>query len=55
MTVTVEVKEDGQLVDKNYTLVKDARLEGDLTAGAGVTLQVSVFDKTKVVAVRARD
>src|SRR5262249_31820833 len=55
-TITVTVKEDAQVVDKTYSVDKDARIDGgklgDLTAGTAVALTLSVFDKTKVVAVR---
>jgi hypothetical protein len=54
-TVTLEVNEDGGLVDRNWTLVRGARQEGNLTAGTPVTVQISVFDKTKAVPVRASE
>lgn len=56
-TITVTLKEDGQVVEKTYTVHKEARVEGgkltDLTAGTPVALQMSVFDKKEVVAVRS--
>ena len=48
-TITVTVKENGAVVDKSFTVVKDARLV-DLTEGQPVRLQLSVFDKNKVAA-----
>jgi RNA polymerase sigma factor (sigma-70 family) len=50
-TLTVEVKEDGQLVEKALTLVKEARIEGDLTPGETVAVRLGVTDKDKVVGV----
>lgn len=47
-TITISVKEDGQLVDKTFTIAKDARL-GDLNVGEVVVLQFSPTDKEKVV------
>jgi RNA polymerase sigma factor (sigma-70 family) len=58
-TVTLTVKEDGQLVDKTLTLVKDARIEGaklaDLQAGTPVTVTLSVFDQSQAAVVRVRE
>jgi hypothetical protein len=55
-TITVTVKENATVEDRSFPLAKDARANGgkvtDLTAGATVTLQLSVFDKKTVVAVR---
>jgi len=54
-TITVTSKGEGGLVEKTFTLVKDARIDGklaDLTAGTAVNVQLSVFDKNKAVAVR---
>jgi RNA polymerase sigma factor (sigma-70 family) len=48
MTLTVTVKEDGSLVDKSFTVAKDARLN-DLTEGSPVAARLSVFDKKMVV------
>jgi Cu/Ag efflux protein CusF len=53
MTITISVKEDGQLVDKTYTLSKDARIL-DLNEGAGVNLRFSTTDKEKVVIAQGR-
>jgi len=57
-TLTVSVKEDGGLVDKTLTLVKDARIEGaklsELQAGTTVAVTLSVFDKSQAVVVRVR-
>jgi RNA polymerase sigma factor (sigma-70 family) len=47
-TLTVTVKEDGSLVDKSFTVAKDARLN-DLTEGSPVAARLSVFDKKTVV------
>jgi hypothetical protein len=51
-TLTVTVKEDAQIVDKELTLAKNAKVEGDLTAGARVAVTLSVHDKTIAAAVR---
>jgi hypothetical protein len=48
--LTVTVKEDG-LVDKELTLAKGARVEGDLTAGARVSVRLSIRDKSVAVSV----
>src|SRR5262249_51215946 len=52
-TITVTLKEDAQVVDKTFTLVKDVRVDGgkltDLTEGTPVAVQLSVFDKQKAV------
>jgi len=57
-TLTVSLKEDGGLVDKTLTLVKDARIEGaklnELQAGTAVAVTLSVFDKSQAVIVRVR-
>lgn len=50
-TVTVEVKEDGGLVEKLLTLSKDAKVEGNPTAGDPVIVQLSVFDKKTAIRV----
>jgi Cu/Ag efflux protein CusF len=47
-TLTVTVKEDGSLVDKSFTVAKDARLT-DLSEGSPVAARLSVFDKKTVV------
>jgi RNA polymerase sigma factor (sigma-70 family) len=55
--LTVTVKENGMLVDKTLALVKGARLEGnlgDIAPGSRVVVQLSVFDKTKAVAVQVQ-
>jgi hypothetical protein len=55
-TLTVTVKEDGQLVDKTLTLLKNARTEGaklnELQPGQRVAVTLSVFDKTRAAVVR---
>jgi hypothetical protein len=51
-TLTVEVKEDGGLVEKLLTLVKGAQLEGNPKSGDTVVVELSVFDKKKAVRVR---
>src|SRR5262249_59826559 len=55
-TITVTVKENATVEDKTFPLDKNVRAGGgkvtDLTAGTTVTLQLSVFDKKTVVAVR---
>jgi hypothetical protein len=45
----VTVKEDGSLVEKSYTLAKNAQLT-DLSDGSPVAVRLSVFDKKTVVA-----
>ncbi len=47
-TITIEVKEDGALVEKTFTLAKNARLL-DLLQGTGIVVHLSVFDKQIVV------
>jgi RNA polymerase sigma factor (sigma-70 family) len=50
--ITITVKEDGMLVDKTFTVAKNARMPGtlgDLSAGKLVNLRLSVFDKKSVV------
>jgi RNA polymerase sigma factor (sigma-70 family) len=58
-TVTISLKEDGGLVDKTFTLVKDARIEGaklnELQAGTNVSVTLSVFDKSQAAVVRVRN
>ena len=63
-TVTVTMKEDGAIVDKSYTLVKDARIEvtsgkttqsgtlADVREGDSASLTLSVVDKDKAAYVR---
>jgi RNA polymerase sigma factor (sigma-70 family) len=51
-TLTVTVKEDAQIVDKDLKLAKNARVEGDLTQGARVAVTLSVHDKEVAAAVR---
>ncbi len=53
-TLTVTVKEDGQLVDKDLKLAEGARVEGELTPGAPVDVTRSVENKEVVAAVRVR-
>jgi RNA polymerase sigma factor (sigma-70 family) len=64
-TVTVGVKEEGQLAEKTFTLAKGAPIgirEGekerpgnlsDLSEGMGITVRLSAFDKKTAVAVYA--
>jgi hypothetical protein len=47
-TLTLEVKEDGALVEKTFTVAKTARLV-DLVQGSPVMVLLSVFDKQTVV------
>jgi RNA polymerase sigma factor (sigma-70 family) len=51
-TLTVTVKEDAQIVDKDLKLAKNARVDGDLTQGARVAVTLSVHDKDVAAAVR---
>jgi RNA polymerase sigma factor (sigma-70 family) len=53
-TVTVEVKEDGGLVEKMFTLAKEAMIEGNPNPGDTVVVQLSVFDKKMAVRVASR-
>jgi hypothetical protein len=62
-TVTVETKEAGGLVEKTFTLVKDAKITSadgkdlkltDLQAGARVSVQASVTDKKAAAYVRVQ-
>jgi RNA polymerase sigma factor (sigma-70 family) len=64
-TITLIVKENGELVDKTFPLSKDARVTitdgkteqeaklGDLTGELQIRLQLSVFDNKTVVRVQA--
>ena len=64
-TVIVTTKEDGSVVDKSYTLLKDARIEvtsgnstqagtlADLKDGDSVAVTLSVVEKEKAAYVRA--
>jgi small nuclear ribonucleoprotein (snRNP)-like protein len=52
-TVTLTVKEDGARVDRTFSLAKNARVEGNPTAGQRVVVRLSVFDKQTAVAVQA--
>lgn len=54
-TITVNVKENGTLVDKGLTLAKGVQIEGNVTAGSPVTVRLSVFDENIVVHVRLRE
>jgi RNA polymerase sigma factor (sigma-70 family) len=49
--LTVTVKEDAQVVDKTYTLAKDAKVDGELAPGARVNVRSSVTDRAVAVAV----
>lgn len=51
-TITLTVKEDAQVVDKTLTLAPDARVDSDLAIGDRASVRLSVFDKTKAVAVQ---
>ncbi|HXG10763.1 MAG TPA: sigma-70 family RNA polymerase sigma factor [Gemmataceae bacterium] len=56
-TITVTLKEDAQIVDKTFNLSKDVQVDGnlaDLTPGTPVILQLSVFDKNKIVGIRTK-
>jgi RNA polymerase sigma factor (sigma-70 family) len=52
-TITITVKEDGNLVDKTFDLAKNVKVDGgklgELTEGTAVSLQLSIFDKKTVV------
>ena len=50
-TLTVTIKEDGQIVDKSFTLAKQAKIEGEPTAGAKVQVRLSAQDPTIAVGV----
>jgi hypothetical protein len=54
-TITVTVKEDGQLVDKTLTLSKDVKVDGaklgDLSAGTQAAIRLSVEDRKTVVGI----
>lgn len=49
-TLTIQVKEDGQLVEKSYRLAGNARIEGELSVGETVHIRLSVFDRATAVA-----
>jgi hypothetical protein len=51
-TLTIQVKEDGQLVEKSFRLAGNARVEGELTPGELVHLRLSVSDRATAVAVQ---
>jgi hypothetical protein len=53
-TVTIEVKEDGGLVEKMFTLSKEAKIDGNPNAGDTVMVQLSVFDKKMAVRVSSK-
>jgi hypothetical protein len=53
--VTIEVKEDGGLVDKMLTLGKGAKVEGNPKAGDTVIVVLSVFDKKTAIRVRVAE
>jgi|GEM_PF-6909270 len=50
-TLTIQVKENGQWVEKSYRLAADARVEGEPTPGESVQLRLAIADRTIVVAV----
>ncbi|MDW8222246.1 MAG: hypothetical protein RMJ82_04780 [Gemmatales bacterium] len=50
-TLTIQLKENGQLVEKSYRLAGNARLEGDLTPGEPVQIRLAVGDRSTAVAV----
>ncbi|GBD35899.1 hypothetical protein HRbin36_01014 [bacterium HR36] len=50
-TLTIQVKQDGQLVEKTYRLAANARIEGDVTPGELAQVRLSVHDSTTAVAV----
>jgi hypothetical protein len=49
-TLTIQLKEDGQLVEKSYRLAANARVEGDLTPGELVQIRLSLTDRTTAIA-----
>ena len=51
-TLTVTVKEDAQIVDKELKVAKGARVSGNLVQGARVAVTLSVHDKDVATAVR---
>jgi hypothetical protein len=51
-TLTVTLKENAQVVDKDFKLLENAHVEGELTPGARVNVRLSVFDKANAAAVR---
>ena len=54
-TITLTVKEDGQVVDKTLSLSKDVKIDGpkltDLTSGTQASLRLSVMDHKTVVGI----
>ena len=54
-TLTVTVKEDAQIVEKTFTIAKDARVDSGAVAGKTVTVQISVFDKTVATGVHVHE
>lgn len=54
-TITLTVKEDGQVVDKTLSLSKDVKIDGpkltDLTSGTQASLRLSVVDHKTVVGI----
>jgi hypothetical protein len=54
-TITIQVKEDGAVVDKTYTVHKDARISvgklGDIQQGKRANLRLSIDDKKTVVGI----
>jgi hypothetical protein len=54
-TLTVSVKEDAQIVEKTFTIAKNARVDSGAVAGKTVTVQISVFDKTVATGVHVHE
>jgi RNA polymerase sigma factor (sigma-70 family) len=54
-TITISVKEDGQIVDKSFTLAKNARTDGNPTEGRPVNVRLSLFDENTAVHVQGRE
>ncbi len=58
-TITIQVKEDGAVVDKTYTVHKDARINvgklGDIQQGKRANLRLSIEDKKTVVGINVAD
>jgi len=57
-TLTINVKEDGGLVEKEFTLAKDVRINGkpeDLVAGKPVSVVLSVLDGKTAVGVNIQE
>jgi hypothetical protein len=53
--LTMTLKEDGGLVDKEFTLAKGARVDGTLTAGASASVRLAVREKAVAVHVHVHE